>query len=683
MLTSSPAHSPTIHSSASSPVAFHSRSYISGSFRPSPSLSPRKASRPPPASHHKPSPTSPASVPSSSLRSLAVSQTSAPPRQTVDAGTQYSPPPPPLRDGDTKPAASTLTSLPTTPDNPDPAKELGKRTEVFPPSETLPLQEPASPDLAPQSATSRSKDRASPSDNEQNPATQPRRPSGSSPKRPRHPRPAVIVMPAKYELCDVKDLVVLISDMLMELVRFNDDIPLKDGRLTRFHSRYILSSSITLFSQTASTQNASMCRSRALLRDVRLSKTNIHMFYRAPPTISIPDYLSRLTTHATLSPPLLLSMVFYIDRLCALYPAFVISSLTVHRFLITAATVASKGLSDSFWTNATYARVGGVSLRELALLELELLAKIQWRIVPKPEVLGDYYRSLVERSEGFRVEEVEEGNARSGTDGGVADNVDEGRVAPKGGISQSRSINDDTEMDISTGPIPRTSSAIEPGVPCRTKLTVLISGNGSNLQALISATGSGLLSSCAVVRVISNRKAAYGLQRASNAEIPTAYHNLVVYKNQQSKTPEGVRRAREIYDADLASLILADSPDLVVCAGFMHVLSPHFLDPLSDARVPVINLHPALPGKFDGVSAIERAYEAFLKGQETVTGAMVHYVIKEVDRGEVILAREVEMREGEGLDGLTGRIHEVEWDIIVKGTEIAVARLWETRKRRG
>lgn len=168
-------------------------------------------------------------------------------------------------------------------------------------------------------------------------------------------------MPLQYETCDVKDLVLLISNMLLELIKFNDEIPLKDGRLTRFHSR-------------------------------------------APPGISVKDYLQRLTTHATLSPPILLSMVYYIDRLCALYPAFTISSLTVHRFLITSATVASKGLSDSFWTNNTYARVGGVSLKELALLELEFLWRVEWRIVPKPEVLVDYYRSLVERSEGFKIE---------------------------------------------------------------------------------------------------------------------------------------------------------------------------------------------------------------------------------------------------------------------------------------
>lgn len=168
-------------------------------------------------------------------------------------------------------------------------------------------------------------------------------------------QPARIV-PAQYEFSDTRDLVTLISSMIMELIRYNDAIPLKDGHLTRFHSR-------------------------------------------APPGISVQDYLQRLTTHATLSPPILLSMVYYIDRLCALYPAFTITSLTVHRFLIASGTVASKGLSDSFWTNKTYARVGGVSIKELALLELDFLTRMEWRIVPKPEVLCDYYRSLVIRSE--------------------------------------------------------------------------------------------------------------------------------------------------------------------------------------------------------------------------------------------------------------------------------------------
>jgi hypothetical protein len=101
-------------------------------------------------------------------------------------------------------------------------------------------------------------------------------------------------------------------------------------------------------------------------------------------------------------------MVFYVDKLCAMYPAFTISSLTVHRFLITAATVAAKGLSDSFWTNSLYARVGGVSVRELALLELEFLRRLDWRIVPKPEVLVDYYKGLVDRGTGYVIEKEQQ-----------------------------------------------------------------------------------------------------------------------------------------------------------------------------------------------------------------------------------------------------------------------------------
>lgn len=97
-------------------------------------------------------------------------------------------------------------------------------------------------------------------------------------------------------------------------------------------------------------------------------------------------------------------MIYYIDLLCSFYPAFFISSLTVHRFLITAATVASKGLSDSYWNNSTYARVGGISVTELGLLELELLHRVDWKVMPRPERLVDYYHGLVERAEGYTID---------------------------------------------------------------------------------------------------------------------------------------------------------------------------------------------------------------------------------------------------------------------------------------
>lgn len=134
--------------------------------------------------------------------------------------------------------------------------------------------------------------------------------------------------------------------------------------------------------------------------------------------------------------------------------------------------------------------------------------------------------------------------------------------------------------------------------PVRT--TVLVSGNGSNLQAVIDAVAAGQLS-LNLIRVLSNRKDAYGLERAHKVNVPTHYHNLVKYKKQHPATPEGIQAAREEYDAELARLILADKPELVVCLGFMHILSPPFLEPLEQAKVRIINLHPALPGAFNGV----------------------------------------------------------------------------------
>ncbi|KAF3118913.1 hypothetical protein TWF703_003862 [Orbilia oligospora] len=177
---------------------------------------------------------------------------------------------------------------------------------------------------------------------------------GSPSKRVKPLQPARKLVPRDYQLCAMNDLVILISDMLNQLVSLNDGIPLTQGGLTRFHSR-------------------------------------------APPTITITDYLHRIALHTTLEPSTLLSMVYYIDLLSNHYPAFTISSLTVHRFLITAATVSSKGLCDSFCTNTFYARVGGISLRELNVLELEFLNRVGWRIVPQAEVLKEYYMSLVRR----------------------------------------------------------------------------------------------------------------------------------------------------------------------------------------------------------------------------------------------------------------------------------------------
>lgn len=250
--------------------------------------------------------------------------------------------------------------------------------------------------------------------------------------------------------------------------------------------------------------------------------------------------------------------------------------------------------------------------------------------------------------------------------------------------------------------------------PIRT--TILISGSGTNLQAVIDKVQAGALNA-QLIRVLSNRKDAYGLERARKASIPTEYHNLVKYKKAHPATPEGVQAAREEYDAELARLILADQPELVVCLGFMHILSPQFLLPLEKANVRIINLHPALPGAFNGVvsmniyfsvllyllqgfaailwtvdsvtdilslqNAIERAHAAWMEGKIDKTGVMIHDVISEVDMGQPILVREIPFVKGqdEDLEVFEKRVHEIEWGTVVEGVGMVLEELQAARKQ--
>lgn len=186
------------------------------------------------------------------------------------------------------------------------------------------------------------------------------------------------------------------------------------------------------------------------------------------------------------------------------------------------------------------------------------------------------------------------------------------------------------------------------------RIVVLISGSGTNLQALIDATASGQIDA-EIVGVFSNRRDAYGLQRAARATIPTVYFPLKAY------TSRG--KPRSDYDAGLAQIVGAFSPDLVVLAGWMHILSPAFLDHFPQR---VINLHPALPGEFSGTHAIERAYDACQRGEITRSGVMVHYAIPEVDAGAVITSCYVPLSADDTLRTFEARMHAVEHRLIVQ-----------------
>jgi formyltetrahydrofolate-dependent phosphoribosylglycinamide formyltransferase len=188
-----------------------------------------------------------------------------------------------------------------------------------------------------------------------------------------------------------------------------------------------------------------------------------------------------------------------------------------------------------------------------------------------------------------------------------------------------------------------------------TRIAVLISGFGSNLGAILDAVEDGRLPGVGVGLVVSNRREAYGIQRAIEHGVPVVYFPLAPYSR--------AGRPRTEYDRDLAALLGAFDISWVVMAGWMHVLSAGFLD-----RFPsrVVNLHPALPGTFPGTHAIERAHRAYQAGEIDRTGVMVHLVPDPaVDAGPVVVYEEVPIGPGEGLDELETRIHAVEHHLLV------------------
>ena len=187
------------------------------------------------------------------------------------------------------------------------------------------------------------------------------------------------------------------------------------------------------------------------------------------------------------------------------------------------------------------------------------------------------------------------------------------------------------------------------------RLAVLVSGFGSNLQAIIDAVEAGSLGDTRIVLVVSNRNDAYGLVRAEKHGIATAYHPLGPHK--------AGGRTREEYDADLANILRDAEVDWVILAGWMLVLSEAFL-----IRFPsrVINLHPALPGMFPGTHAIERAYEAYQRGEIEHTGIMVHLVPDEaVDAGPVLRKEIISIHPDDTLDSLEERVHRTEHRLLV------------------
>jgi formyltetrahydrofolate-dependent phosphoribosylglycinamide formyltransferase len=183
------------------------------------------------------------------------------------------------------------------------------------------------------------------------------------------------------------------------------------------------------------------------------------------------------------------------------------------------------------------------------------------------------------------------------------------------------------------------------------RLVVMVSGHGSNLQAILDACGSGDLPA-EVVAVVSNQADAYALRRAAEAGV------VSVHIGQH----EG--EARADYDARLTDIVAGFAPDLVVLAGWMRILTKDFLGWFPDR---VINLHPARPGELPGMHAIERAWQEALAGERSRTGVMVHLVPDDgVDDGPVLATEDVPILPDDTRETLEERIHAVEHRLLVE-----------------
>ena len=196
----------------------------------------------------------------------------------------------------------------------------------------------------------------------------------------------------------------------------------------------------------------------------------------------------------------------------------------------------------------------------------------------------------------------------------------------------------------------------------KARIAVLVSGGGTNLQAILDAQISGIIHSGEVVLVISNNKDAYALTRAAKADIKGLYISKKELKS-QAAFEAAVENALEEYEIDL-----------IVLAGFMSILSESFT---SKYPKRIINVHPALIPSFCGKGYYGlKVHEAALEKGVKVTGATVHFVNEIPDGGEIIAQKAVEVMDGDTPEILQRRVMEqAEWIILPQSVEKVSAEL--------
>ena len=179
----------------------------------------------------------------------------------------------------------------------------------------------------------------------------------------------------------------------------------------------------------------------------------------------------------------------------------------------------------------------------------------------------------------------------------------------------------------------------------------MVSGSGTNLQAVLDACADGRIAG-KVVAVVSNRADAFALQRAADAGVPAVH---------LGPQPD---EDRADYDSRLTELVAGFDPDFIVLAGWLRILTMSFLGWFPGR---VINLHPAKPGELAGLDAIERAWNEAVTGSRTETGVMVHLVPDEgVDDGPVLASRAVPVDASGTLEAFAAAVHDTEHQLLVE-----------------
>lgn len=200
----------------------------------------------------------------------------------------------------------------------------------------------------------------------------------------------------------------------------------------------------------------------------------------------------------------------------------------------------------------------------------------------------------------------------------------------------------------------------------KAKIAVLVSGGGTNLQALIDAQQSGIINSGRIALVVSNNSSAYALTRAKNAGISTA----VVLKKECADQAE--------FENRILKLLEENKIDMIVLAGFMSILSADFVSHYPER---IINVHPSLIPSFCGEGFYGlRVHRAALDYGVKVTGATVHFVNEIPDGGKIILQKAVDVEDGDTPEILQKRVMEqAEWKILPQATELVSAKILKER----